>query len=415
MLDHGAAADRLVATGLIPYLRQARGCLPHPALTNEPDGTTNGRRRYRRRRKDGEQPRPEQTPAPAAGLGLEALRDAREAEGLNNRIPQTEYDDSNYYQDSHYQDAHASDQGLRNPYLVAGIAVAAAVVLAVLVVVLFGGSGDAGGRGVLTEALGTGTPQAGNGRGISARTIAATTVREGPGVDENQLATLPAGQEVEVIGRNGDSTWFQIYYPPGSQLKGWVPGAALRLDNEDVARLAVVSSSPVPRATTVRPTEAPAPAATPSATAVPQPTATPEGGGADVAIAVQTPSCIPGTSLTVTVRNAGAAPLSGRNVQVTIANAGGVVGTQSLPLTATQPGATMTLLTGVPAQAPSMTASVTLLGSPPDANPGNNVAECTSGAVSPPATPVPPAATAIPRPATPVPQAPPVVPRVPPA
>src|SRR5262245_58651310 len=103
--------------------------------------------------------------------------------------------------------------GLRNPYVLAGIAVFGAIVLAMLVVFVFGGHGSstAGSQanGVSVAAL---TPVP--GRGIAAKSIATATVRSGPGLEYDAIAELARNQDVEVIGRNADSTWYAIYYPP---------------------------------------------------------------------------------------------------------------------------------------------------------------------------------------------------------
>lgn len=390
-----------------------------PALTNESDEVPE-RRRYRRWSKDEPSVRQRQavpsTPGESDRLDLDALRSARHDEGLDAPLARDQY--AVEYSDYGYEPE--SEGGLKNPYILAGLAIGAAIVLAVMVVVLFGSSSDAGPNGgeiqdpsLVVDPL---TPQPGgaiSGRGILAKTIAASTVREGPGTDFAQIAPLPTGQDVEVAGRNGDSTWFQIYYPQGSQLKGWVPGTALRLTNESISSLAVVSSTPVPRVTVVRPTEQPsAPPVTPSVTPTASPTGTPtpQGGGVDIAIAFQNPTCLPGSSLSVVIRNAGTAALN-RGAQVVISNASGVVSTQSFAVDLPA-GSAMTLLTGVAAQAPRMTAVITLLpatNQPPDGNAGNNTAECTSSGAAPPGTTVVPAGTPTPRPPTPA----VVTPRVP--
>ena len=390
--------------------------LPCPALTNEPNDP-HERRRYRRWSKDEPTVRQRQDVPSAAQpdasdrLDLDALRSARHDEGLDAPLARDQYAvEYGDYTDYGYEPE--PEGGLRNPYILAGLAVGAAIVLAVMVVVLFGGSGDSSPSGdsqdpsLIVDPL---TPQPGgnnntSGRGIMAKTIAASTVREGPGTDFAQIAPLPTGQDVEVAGRNGDSSWFQIYYPQGSQLKGWVPGTALRLSPENVASLAVVVSTPVPRVTVARPTEQPsAPAVTPSPTpqTTPTGTPTPQGGGVDIAVAFQNPTCLPGSSLSVVIRNAGTAALT-RSAQVVISNASGVVSSQSFGVDL-PPGSAMTLLTGVAAQAPRMTAQITLLpaaNQPPDGNASNNTAECTSGAAAPPpgATPIVPASTPRPLP-----------------
>jgi hypothetical protein len=390
-------------------------------LTNESD-ETNERRRYRRWSKDEPTVRRRQD-VPVTSqrdegdrLDLDTLRSARHDEGLDTPLTRDQY--AVEYSDYGYE--QESEGGLRNPYILAGLAVGAAIVLAVMVVVLFGSSGDSSSGGgdnqdpsLVVDSL---TPQSGgansSGRGIVAKTIAASTVREGPGTDFAQIAPLPTGQDVEVAGRNGDSSWFQIYYPQGSQLKGWIPGTAVRLTNENIASLAIVVNTPVPRVTVARPTEQPsAPAVTPSITPTPAPsaTATPPGGGVDIAVAFQNPTCLPGSSLSIVIRNAGTVPLA-RSAQVVVSNASGVVSTQSFGVDLPA-GSAMTLLTGVAAQAPRMTAQITLLpatNQPPDGNAANNTAECTSGGAAPPpgSTPIVPAATPRPLPTLTAPRVP---------
>src|SRR5580765_2222630 len=120
--------------------------MPYPALTNDSD-ESHERRRYRRWSKDEPPVRQRQktpaTPSPDEGdrLDLETLRDARTAEGLDAPLPRDDYAVEYGYE---YEYEPDSEGGLRNPYILAGLAIGAAVILAVMVVVLFGGSGDAG-------------------------------------------------------------------------------------------------------------------------------------------------------------------------------------------------------------------------------------------------------------------------------
>jgi hypothetical protein len=226
---------------------------------------------------------------------------------------------------------------LRNPYVLAGIAVAGAIVLAVLVVVIFGGSGGGsssggGNNGVLVAPL---TP--GATRGVPARSIASASVREGPGLESNPVAELLRGQDVEVIGRNADASWIAIYYPPGSQLQGWVPKTALSLSS-DATLLPVIAVTPVPRPTV--PTSTPPPEPTQTATGTATPTGTPApAGGPDLAASVVPASCQMGQRLIVNVRNNGPAALTSRSITVLIQTAqGNQVALQSSPVTTLQPG-----------------------------------------------------------------------------
>ena len=269
---------------------------------------------------------------------------------------------------------------IRNPYVLAGLAVAGAIVLAVIVVVLSGGGGGSAGsrdggdgngnRGVAVDAL---TPRAG---GVTARSIAAATVREGPSTDFKEIAPLRTGQDVEVTGKNANSSWFQIIYPPGSALKGWVPGSALKLPDGASETLAVVAATPITRPTVALPTTTPEAEATAAPTATPVPTQAP---GPDLALAIGNSVCQPGTQLIVTVRNTGTSPVTNRQVRITVASASGVLGVAD-SLISLEPNASVNLSTNQIIVAPRMLARIDLLGSPPDINPANNAAECVAGA-----------------------------------
>jgi hypothetical protein len=82
------------------------------------------------------------------------------------------------------------------------------------------------------------------------RTTAVAGVHMGPSHDFGVLGTLGKGQALDVIGRNASSTWLAITFPPGSNAIGWVEvGAVGGLG--DLALLAVLLATPVPRVTPV--------------------------------------------------------------------------------------------------------------------------------------------------------------------
>jgi hypothetical protein len=82
------------------------------------------------------------------------------------------------------------------------------------------------------------------------RTITFAGVHMGPSSDFGVLGTLGKGQALDVIGRNASSTWLAITFPPGSNAIGWVEvGAVGGLG--DLALLAVLLATPVPRVTPV--------------------------------------------------------------------------------------------------------------------------------------------------------------------
>jgi hypothetical protein len=82
------------------------------------------------------------------------------------------------------------------------------------------------------------------------RTTAVAGVHMGPSNDSGVLGTLGKGQALDVIGRNASSTWLAVTFPPGSNAIGWVEvGVVGGLG--DLALLAVLLATPVPRVTPV--------------------------------------------------------------------------------------------------------------------------------------------------------------------
>jgi hypothetical protein len=258
---------------------------------------------------------------------------------------------------------------IRNPYVLAGLAVAGAIVLAIIFVILTSSSGGGGNFDDITGGGNNGTP--GALRGIVTRSIATSTVREGPSTEYTEIGTLRSGQDVEVVGRNNETTWFLIYFPPRSQLKGWVPASALRVP-DNAGTLAVVSATPISRPTE----EPPTPPPEPTATATPEGTATPQGGAVDIAVEIG--SCVRNQQLSLIVRNVGGAPINNRVVVVTTPG-GSETRTLSLP---TGAAATIPTNTVVQGNAP-ITASVTFREAPGDTNPANNAATCTPSGANP--------------------------------
>ena len=207
--------------------------------------------------------------------------------------------------------APGGESFMRNPYILAGLAMAGAIVMAVVVVVIFGSGGDANGNG--GGAIGSQSPVP--GRGIVSPSIATATVREGPSIDYIEVGLLRTGQDVEVVGRNQTASWFQIFYPPGSQLKGWVPSSALRVPAE--AELPVVAVTPIPRPTVIQPTATPEATETTTATPTVTGTAGPSG-GPDLVAQVAQGSCVVGQTLVVLVRNEGPGLLTNKPIMVSV-------------------------------------------------------------------------------------------------
>jgi uncharacterized protein YgiM (DUF1202 family) len=236
-------------------------------------------------------------------------------------------------------------------------------------VFLFGQGGDNGGNnGIVTT--GTQTPGAGGQvAGLGVKSIATATVREGPGLDYLELGLLRNKQDVQVVGRNEDASWYQIVFPRDSQLRGWVPDSALDLSDSAAQALAVVQVTPITRPTVAIPTPTPRPPdPTPSATA------TPEGGGDKVDIGVVIAAdCSPNTDIVLLLTNAGNAHIKNK-VEVLVSNNGTVVYDEDMDADLA-PGQTATVNTRVKAKAPSMTATVLLKGAQ-DVSAANNITSC---------------------------------------
>ena len=284
------------------------------------------------------------------------------------------------YADEEYEDEYGEgyyyrqdDMSLlRNPYVLAGLAVAMAIILAVAVVFLFGrGGSDGGGNNGATVRTPT-VPAGGNGGavpgGLGVRSIATATVREGPDREYLEIGLLRADQDVQVVGRNQDSSWYQIVYPRDSQLRGWVPKSALNVPEAAAAALVVVTVTPIDRPTVAVPTATPRPAepsATPDATETPNQRA-------DIGVVIAS-DCAPNAIISLQITNPGTVPIS-HNIQVIVSNDGSVEYDRVFEATIA-PGQAASLNTGVRAEAPSMTATVILQGLA-DVNAGNNVASC---------------------------------------
>jgi hypothetical protein len=257
--------------------------------------------------------------------------------------------------------------------MLAAFAVAGAIVLAVFVVILSGGGSRDGGDnnqgGIAVDPL---TPLP--GRGVAARSIATSNVREGPSIEYLDIGVLRANQDVEVVGKNADASWFQIFFPPRSQLRGWVSRSALDVPEPSVSGIPVVAVTPIPRPTVPTPTPEPVPTDTPTPTATPQGTGTPSS-GPDLAITFLDNTCADGQQVAVTVRNAGSVPLTNRQIRITVSTPSGVVNTAAYSISI-EPGATVNLPTSAAVQPPRTTVRLELLGSPGDVNAANNAVDC---------------------------------------
>lgn len=265
---------------------------------------------------------------------------------------------------------------LRNPYVLAGFAVGAGIFMAIIVFLAFMGGGSSASNG--DEPPGIVDPLTpGPGRGVTARSISPSTVREGPGLDFVAIGELSRNQDVEVAGRNDESSWYNIYFPAGSSLRGWVPASALRLPTNG-APIPIVSVTPIPRPSVIIPTAPPEPTqetATPTLT----PTGTPAG-GSDLAAAVVPGTCAVGGRLIVNIRNLGPAAVTNRAVSVLVQ---AIDGSQRAlaALTATIPvGGQIDIDTTYVVQE-RVVATIDPLGTIGDPNTSNNRVDCVVSAV----------------------------------
>ena len=296
-----------------------------------------------------------------------ARRHSTPATSLASRPPEA----PPYAGDLDYEDGSAYYAGeveysmLRNPYVLAGLAVAIAIVAAVFVVILFGSGG--GGSDFNTDVINQPrTPLPGQVAGFQTRSIAVAAIREGPGQEYFEIGLLRSGNDVSVLGRDADAKWFEILVP-GSNLKGWVLGTALKLPDNATTQIAVVSFTPIPKPSVVQPTAA---AATPTATEQAL-------GAPDLELATLGGQCQANEPITLALRNVGTVTVTNRQVSVTVSTPSGVISQTNLSVTLA-PGQALPVATGQQVQPPRTTISVVFVSAPQDSNPANNVVTCTS-------------------------------------
>jgi hypothetical protein len=265
---------------------------------------------------------------------------------------------------------------LRNPYVLAGLAVGAAIFLAVILVFAFGSKSPTvkdDGNSLLLEPL---TP--GPSTGIVARSVAVATVREGPGLEFLAIGELSRNQDVEVAGKNSDATWYSIYFPPGSTFRGWVPATALRLPS-NTAAIPVVATTPIPRPTVIQPTAPPEPTGTPEGSPTVTPTGTPAG-GSDLAASIVAGTCTVGARLIVNIKNLGPAEVTSRAIAVLVQAADGSQRALAAQTATIPPGGQIDIDTTYVVKE-RVIATVDPLHTIGDPNPNNNRVDCVVSAV----------------------------------
>ena len=262
---------------------------------------------------------------------------------------------------------------------------------------------DASDRGSPTEAFAvptqpptpfgaTATPDA------RARTKTASDVYLGPGGAYAIVGLLARGEAVEVIGRDSNSEWVAVRFPPGSAARGWLPADSL--DNlSRIESLAVVQPTPLPRNVVPPPpvfsgtaggalARTPLPGQPEVVTPTPQPAAQEPAGPPD--LVVTRLSLDSNGAVRVTIGNRGPGPLSQQQASVLVrdqaSNQELVSGPRSLAA-----GETVTLTTQffrVVSQA-DVTALVDPAGDIRDSDRSNNAMTVSLSAVGPTATPTP--------------------------
>jgi hypothetical protein len=266
-----------------------------------------------------------------------------------------EYEDEEDYDDAEYS-------MLRNPYVLAALAVAGAIILAVAFVLAFNQGDDNSPTGVVITSPSP-TPLPGQLPGVQAEGLAKAAIREGPGLEYFELGLLNKDQDVSVVGRNEDSSWYQIIFA-GADLRGWVPRSALRLPDDADASIEVVIFTPIPKPSVEQPTP------TPEVTPTPE-TLTPP----DVSLEVLGNVCPASGVLNVALRNIGEVDIEEREIIVTISTPGEVLSEQTLDLTLGM-GQIVPINTGMDVEPPRMSVAVVFADEPQDADPSNNVVTC---------------------------------------
>ena len=306
--------------------------------------------------------------------------------------PEYEYDDEELY----FEEPASM---LRNPYVLAGLAVAVAIVLAVMVVFVFGKSGDTTGGTAGNGSTGTGSGAVAVNAtaqstvpavtGLQVKSLTTATVHSGPGLDFLDLGLLRSNQDVQVVGRNDDASWYEIIFPPGSNFGGWVVASSLKLPSDASSKVAVAQPTPVPR-----------PAVPATSTPVPA-TATPVG-NVDIAISVP-PVCPVNQPVVATISNTGDVALKDVSLRIVVAQSGNTLYDATYKIQSLEPGQSVPPDIQTNAVPPSVTVTATLVGLT-ETNTDNNSASCTVGNVTnnqnnsvPPPVPTKTSATATPR------------------
>jgi len=106
-----------------------------------------------------------------------------------------------------------------------------------------------------TPAVPTAQPSATPGGNLAAVTVDVNlNVRAGPGIDYPRVGSLAPGSTVPIVGRNADSSWWQIAFEDVPEGKGWI--SAQYGTARNTGNVPIVEVSPVPTAAPAAPTAA---------------------------------------------------------------------------------------------------------------------------------------------------------------
>lgn len=119
---------------------------------------------------------------------------------------------------------------LRNRFIIGGLGALVLLLLTAIVLYTLGGdnndtstvSGDPTADGRVT------TPVI--GPGLSGKLRTTVSMHNGPGPGYAILGTIQRNAVVKVVGRNQDNTWYQVIYPPGGTLRGWVQASLIDVE-----------------------------------------------------------------------------------------------------------------------------------------------------------------------------------------
>jgi uncharacterized protein YraI len=268
--------------------------------------------------------------------------------------------------------SQSSGSFLRSPIILGGLAVVLIALIAVVALGVLGG-GNGGGGGPATKTAGTSSPkQTASSDHLTGKAKSTVNVRSDPGNAFQALGVLRNGTEVEIVAKSEDGKWFQIVYPSGSNLRGWVLAESLDV-NGDMSGLGVATPENIP--VPVVPTS---PAVTPTTTPTPSnltptPSPTPPIPLPDLVISG---TAISGGKLVITVTDQGLGPLTSATVAVSVFDLAGtgLLGSGSAgPLTLT-PGASIDVKTNyaIPASPVQLLVIVDPQGTIPETDDTNN-------------------------------------------